>query len=252
MKKQNQSQEEFERIDRYLDGLMSREEQTKFEDSLKTDRLLNQQVEETWLLHQAVEEQSLRNKLEDFHAEMIPEDAESKSNKPITGTVFGYYKAFAIAASLVLLMGFGYWLLFGQMSTDEKLFAQYFKPDPGLLTPMSTTSDYEFYRGMVDYKQGKYDLAIQRWNPLLKQKPENDTLNFYLGISYLAQNKNEEAIEYLSKAVNNPNSIFINESWYYLGMVQLKEGRTEEAISSFKMSNLEGSRLILKELKHAK
>ena len=145
-------------------------------------------------------------------------------------------------------MGFGYWLLFRQKSAEEKLFAQYFKPDPGLLTPMSTTSDYEFYRGMVDYKQGKYELAIERWNPLLMQKPENDTLNFYLGVSYLAQEKNEEAIEYLSKAVNNPNSIFINESWYYLGLIYLDKGNTDDAIHSLRKSGLENSKLILQEI----
>ena len=247
MKKKDQSQEEFERIERYLTGIMDEGERSDFEAALKADDNLSRQVEEARVLFQAVEEQSLRNKLEDFHEELSSGQPQLKSNKSIEKSSFNI-KYLAIAASLALLMGFGYWLLFGQMSADEKLFAQYFKPDPGLITPMSTTSDYEFYRGMVDYKQGNYDMAIARWNTLIEQNPENDTLNYFLGISYLAQDENEKAIAYLSKAVKSPNSIFINESWYYLGMAQLKEGNTGDAILSLRKSGLENSKLVLQEI----
>lgn len=247
MKKQNQSQEEFERIDHYLDGQMSLEEQTVFEEVLKTDHLLNQQVEETRLLRQAVEEQSLHNKLDAFHEELSSRQPKTKPIESLKKPSFSI-KYYAIAASLALLIGLGYWLLFGQKTADEKLFAQYFKPDPGLITPMSTTSDYEFYRGMVDYKQANYKLAIQRWNLLIEQKPDNDTLNYFLGVSYLAQDKNKKAIAYFAEAVKSPKSIFINESWYYLGLTYLKEGNTDDAIHSLKKSNLENSELILKKI----
>jgi len=247
MKKQNLSQEEFELIERYLDGSMNSKEHSAFEESSKMDARLSQNVEEVRLLLQAVEEQSLQNKLDNFHKEIISENDGSKLVEPIKRLSFSF-KNFTIAASLALLMGLSYWLLFEQKSTDEKLFAQYFQVDPGLVTPMSTTSNYEFYRGMVDYKQGKYDLAIERWNPLLTQKPENDTLNYFIGISYLAKDDGEKAIEFLSKAINSPSSIFKDEAWYYLGLIKLKESKTEEAIRSFNQSNLENSKLILKEL----
>ncbi len=243
MKKQNQTQEEFERIERYLDGLMDREERAVFENSLKTDKELNLRVEEVSLLRLAVEEQTLRNKLDDFHAEML-------LNRPAK-TIRPYIK-YAVAASVALLIGFAIWLLAGQKSTEEKLFAQYFKPAPGLVTPMSTASDYEFYRGMVDYKQGKYSEAINRWEPLVKEKPENDTLNFYLGLSWLAKGEAGKAIDFLSKAVTIQNSAFIDEAWYYLGMAQLKEGRPEEAVRSFGKSNLENSRVIAGEISGTK
>ena len=247
MKKKDQTQEEFERIERYLTRKMDEGEKLNFEAAVKTDDNLSRQVEEVRVLFQAVEEQSLRNKLEDFHEELSSGHPQLKSKESIEKSSFNI-KYLAIAASLALLMGFGYWLLFGQMSADEKLFAQYFKPDPGLITPMSTTSDYEFYRGMVDYKQGNYDMAIARWNTLIEQNPENDTLNYFLGVSYLAQDENEKALAYLAKAVTYPNSIFVNESWYYLGLINLKEGKTKDAISSFKKSEIENSKLILQEI----
>ncbi len=240
MKKKEQSQQEFERIERYLTGMMKPEEQAAFENALKTDTSLKQQVEEVSLLIRAVEERSLRNKLDEFHEEITAKGSNVKSIRP--------WIKYVVAASVVFLIGLGIWLLSGQKNRNEKLFAQYFKPDPGLITPMSTTSNYEFYRGMVDYKQGKYREAIERWNPLLEREPENDTLNFYLGVSFLAKDETGKAIAYLSKTVHYPNSIFISEAWYYLGLAHLKAGNSEEAIRSFKKSDLENSRLILKEI----
>jgi len=250
MKKQNQSQKEFERIERYLTDTMKQEEKSVFEESLKTDNRLSQQVEEIRLMLQAVEEQSLRHKLDDFHDEIALEGSGIKTIEPAQQSVFAY-KKYAIAASLALLIGIGAWLILGQKSENEKLFAQHFSPDPGLITLMSTTSNYEFFRGMVDYKQGKYELAIKRWNPLIDQKPKNDTLNFYLGVSYLAQGESKKAIEFLSKAVHHSNSVFINDTYYYLGLAYLKEDYAEKAINSFKQSDLENSKVILREIGQA-
>jgi len=240
MKKQNQSQEEFERIESYLTGSMNREEQSVFEESLKADEPLRQQVKEVRVLLLAVEEKVLRNKLDEFHEEISNGSTTEKSVRP--------YIMYFVAASVALLIGLGIWLLASQKTSNEKLFAQYFKPDPGMITPMSTTSDYEFYRGMVDYKQGKYQPAINRWNTLLNHKPNNDTLNYFMGVSYLAGGDDKKAIAYLSKAVNYPNSVFINEAWYYLGLTYLKEGHLGKAIHAFKKSNLEKSKLILNEM----
>jgi len=247
MKKQKQSQEEFERIERYLTASMKQEEQSVFEESLKTDDRLSKQVEEVRLLLQAVEEQSLRNKLDDFHKEIAPEPGVIKSIGSAQQPAFAY-KKYAIAASLALLIGLGAWLILAQKSENEKLFAQHFNPDPGLITLMGTTSNYEFFRGMVDYKQGKYELAIARWNPLIDQKPKNDTLNYYLGVSYLAQGESEKAINFLSIAVHQSNSVFIHYAYYYLGLVYLKDGYSEKAINSFKQSDLENSKVILLEI----
>ena len=247
MKKQHQSQEEFEKIERYLDGSMEREERAGFEESLNSDPGLKTRVEEIRLLQMAVEEQSLRNKLDEYHREMASAQTQNKPAAHKSGRILTL-RILAVAASLALLIGFGYWWYYGQKTAGEKLFDKYFQPDPGLLTPMSATSDYAFYRGMVDYKQGNYEEAINRWKPLAEKNPENDTLNFYLGVSYLAGDKPDKAIEYLSKAVRVPQSRFINEARYYLGLARLKAGNTEEAVRALKKSNLKKSRLILKEI----
>ncbi|HHE64474.1 MAG TPA: tetratricopeptide repeat protein, partial [Bacteroidetes bacterium] len=201
---------------------------------------LREQVDEQQILFQAVEEQSLREKLNEFHKGIEVENTKVKSIRS--------YKKYAIAASIALLLGLGYWLTMGQKSAHEKLYAAYFAPDPGLITPMSATSDYEFYRGMVDYKQGEYELAINRWDSLIKLNPENDTLNFFMGVSYLALEDPSQALPYLKKVSDSSQSIFNPEVFYYLGLAELKEGNTEAAKVAFETNGSEKALEIISKL----
>ena len=234
------SQVQFEQIERYLTNEMDSEERFEFDKILIGNDQLREQVEEQRILFQAIEEGSLREKLNEFHKELEAENTKVKSIRP--------YKQYAIAASIALLIGLGYWLTMGQKSAHEKLYAAYFAPDPGLITPMSATSDYEFYRGMVDYKQGEYELAINRWDSLIKLNPENDTLNFFMGVSYLALEDPSQALPYLKKVSDSSQSIFNPEVFYYLGLAELKEGNTEAAKVAFETNGSEKALEIISKL----
>lgn len=234
------SQEQFEQIEKYLSNSMDAEERFEFDKILIGNDQLREQVDEQQILFQAVEEQSLREKLNEFHKGIEVENTKVKSIRP--------YKKYAIAASIALLLGLGYWLTMGQKSAHEKLYAAYFAPDPGLITPMSATSDYEFYRGMVDYKQGEYELAINRWDSLIKLNPENDTLNFFMGVSYLALEDPSQALPYLKKVSDSSQSIFNPEVFYYLGLAELKEGNTEAAKVAFETNGSEKALEIISKL----
>ena len=234
------SQEQFEQIEKYLSNSMDAEERFEFDKILIGNDQLREQVDEQQILFQAVEEQSLREKLNEFHKGIEVENTKVKSIRS--------YKKYAIAASIALLLGLGYWLTMGQKSAHEKLYAAYFAPDPGLITPMSATSDYEFYRGMVDYKQGEYELAINRWDSLIKLNPENDTLNFFMGVSYLALEDPSQALPYLKKVSDSSQSIFNPEVFYYLGLAELKEGNTEAAKVAFETNGSEKALEIISKL----
>jgi tetratricopeptide (TPR) repeat protein len=240
MKDQKISQEEFELIEHYLNGSMSNEEQSDFEKSLTEDEVLKQKTEELRILFQAVEEQTLREKLKKFHKEIPSEKSKTKSLNP--------FRRYAIAASIALLAVLGIWLILNQKPKNEKLFAQYFKPDPGLITPMSTTSNYEFYRGMVDYKQAKYKLAFERWKPLLAKKPQNDTLNFYLGLSFLSTGNSTSALPYLTEVGKAGKSIFLPDVYYFIGLAYLKEGNIEKAKIALEKNGSEKARDLISKL----
>ncbi|PVW17356.1 tetratricopeptide repeat protein [Marixanthomonas spongiae] len=246
--KLNITQAEFEKIERYITNKMSAEEQKQFVDSLSNDPSLQQKVNEVRTLIDGVEASALKDKLDDFHKE-LPQTHSKVVNKGelIQKPKRSKMPLYAIAAVLVVI--FGILWFYNSSDPNEKLFAQHFTPDPGLPTTMSTTNNYTFFDGMVDYKQQNYKTAIEKWKPLLSEKPENDTLNYFLGVAYLAEKNEKEAIEYLREVSKIQSSMFLQESYYYLGLAFLKNGEIEKAKTNFEKSNTKESQTLLKELK---
>src|SRR5690606_11939309 len=113
--------------------------------------------------------------------------------------------------------------------SSQKIFAENFKPDPGLPTNMGKSSDYEFYYGMVSYKRKEYNDAILRWEPLYATNPENDTIVYFLGVANLANGNARQAKKYLEMALENTESVFYEDIQYYLALSLLKKNMVAEA-----------------------
>ncbi|RFN58855.1 tetratricopeptide repeat protein [Marixanthomonas ophiurae] len=245
--KQSITEKEFETIERYLTNEMSAEEQKAFVDTLSSDPFLQQKVNEVRALIDGIEASALKNKLDDFHKELLQTHSKVvNKSKLIQKPKRSKIPLYAIAAVLVVV--FGILWFFNSADSNQRLFAEHFTPDPGLPTTMSTTNNYIFFDGMVDYKQENYKAAIEKWTPLLSEKSENDTLNYFLGVAYLAEKNEGEAIDYLGEVSKTKSSMFLQESYYYLGLAFLKNGELEKAKTSFKKSNSDESQTILKKL----
>lgn len=240
----NISEENFNRIDRYLGDLMPKEERISFEKELKTTPSLQFALEELKELEEGVERALLKQKLNDFHAELPAEDNAVKRLEQSTRSNRSVW--YAVAAVFVIAMGV-LWV-YSSEPTNEKLFAKYFTPDPGLPTVMSTSSNYDFYDAMVDYKRENYSIAIQKWTSLQAIKPNNDTLNYFLGVAQLANKNEAAAMMYLKKVSDNSQNVFYAETNFYLGLAQLQANDIEAAKKSFGKSSLPKSKLILEEI----
>ncbi len=226
------SQELFETIDRYLRGEMTEEERVLFEDRIQADEALKSNVEEQRKLIWAVEESAIRERLNSIHRRFFGDGKQANRR--------GFFsfpaKTFFRAAIIILFLAIGSYFLFFHKSFNERLYATYFKPDPGLPTVMGTSENFAFYDAMVDYKRGEYDKAIQKWEKQQIQKPANDTLNYFLGLAFLANDNPEKAIPYLEAAVKTRKFIFIDDANYYLGMAFLKMGNMEKSRAYFSLS----------------
>ncbi len=236
----NITQELLEFVERCLNKNASVEELQKFETRLQNDSEFRTQVTDIKTLLFGIEAQSLKEKLDDFHDELI--EAPSIKTVPIK---FMPYRKIAIAAVLVIALG-SLWFLSG--NSNEKIYAKYFSPDPGLPTMMSETSNFEFYDAMVNYKQGEYTKAIEKWKPLLVNAPKNDTLNYFIGMAQLANKHEKKAIEYFEVVTNLDSSNFKNEAYYYLGLAYLKTDNIELAKKNLTFSTVDNSKKILLEL----
>lgn len=230
------SQEQQEEFERFLMNQMGLEEETAFQEKLGSDDVLKGQFEQFKTLFFAIEEEGLRKALDEFH-ETVPEVGRPQNN-------FNFYR---IAAGVAIIIALGIWF-FNRPNPHEKLFKEHFTPDPGLPTVMGNNDNYAFYEAMVDYKQGYYEIAIEKWNKLHSSKPNNDTLNYFLGAAYLANGDEQNAVSYLKRNIKEEESFFKNDAFFLLGLAYLKTGQIQLAIENLNKSNSDKGQKLVQEL----
>ncbi|CAH8283835.1 tetratricopeptide repeat protein [Mariniflexile fucanivorans] len=240
----NISQEIFEAIERYINGTMEPSELKDFKDYLKIDAEFKSQVKDYRIIIQGVKNQSLKEELNTFHDEIIKSEIPKAALKKAR---YLFISKIAAMAAIIVAIG-SIW--FFSSSPNQKIYANYFKPYPGLTATMSDTENLDFYDAMVYYKQKKYDLAIEKWQVLSNKKPDNDTLNYFLGIAYMANKNVDKAIPLLQKTIETSHSgfSFIYDAYYYLGLAYLKEGDINLAKKYLTLSNTNISKEIILEL----
>lgn len=236
------NEETYALFDSYFADELDTEEKMQFEQKLKQDKSFNSAFKEYKLLHRGIEEKGMQDMLNDFQDEL---DNKKKPKNP-----FGY--AYAIAATLVIVIGITAWIIFFTQDPAQRLYAATFKPDPGLATTMGEQSNYEFFEGMVNYKRAEYDKAIDRWEPLYNKAPDNDTLNYFLGVANLASDKTVEAKKYLEYSKTQKQSVFYDDAHYYLALSQIKGNELEAAIKTLESSSTEKSKELLQKVENLK
>lgn len=234
-------QEEFERIEQYILGKLTDQEAKSFESEMEQNKLLRQNYLEVKALISGIEEGVLRNILDNFHQELnIIGDDEKAPKKSFSWQ----WAAAAVAVFIIAVV----WIFYPTEDFYSKQFSQYYTEDPGLITAMSSESSYDFDRGMVDYKSGEYQDAIQRWEKLYQSDPENDTLNYFLGSAHLANQEVETAITYFQRVTQLPEGRFTDDNYWYLALSYLKLGKIDEAINALNKTDHPMKEQLLKSL----
>ncbi len=208
---------DFERIEAYLLGTMDAVDRNQFEKERQNNPDFDKIVSEHSELLRAVEIGALREQLAKIHLSQV-------AKRPSISRFW-----FAVAAGMALLVVSVIWW---QMQPNQygKLFATHVSVDPGLPVPMSASVNgmYKFYDAMVDYKVENYDLAFSKWSNLLETKPNNDTIQFYIGMALFNQEAFLESLPYFTKVEKNSESVFQYKSqWYKLLVALAQENNTD-------------------------
>jgi tetratricopeptide (TPR) repeat protein len=238
----NISAELLETIERYLNNDLNARELDDFNRLLKLDNEFEALVEDVKTMLLGIEKQTLKETLDGFHKDIPKTTVKAPKDKKVR---YLNFSKIAVATSIVIALG-SIW--FFSTSKNEKLYAKYFKPDPGLPTTMGSTDNFDFYDAMAKYKHGDYNMAIEKWQVLSEKKPENDTLNYFLGVAHLANKDEAKAIPFLEETVDAPDDfVFLNDAYFYLGLAHLKAGNMELAKKNLTLSNTEkGKEIVLK------
>lgn len=231
--------ENFELIEKYLLDQMTVEEKTLFEKRLEQEPELKQEKESLATMILGVESLHLKESLKgrkigDARAKNQTPSISNDPNESLpSGNVIDMkpqssfsMQKLAIAASFIALCICGWWLLSPNAGTSD--IDQLFGTDPGLPTPMSETTNYNFYDGMVEYKMENYSKALKQWNNA-QGTIGSDTLNYYMGMALLKQDKLQAAADKLS-AVKEGSALSDKAQWYQLNIL-IKEKKFAAAKS---------------------
>ena len=231
---------EYELIEAKLDGKLTVEQLQAYHDLESKDPDWKEKEEEVKTLRKDLESYLLKTELDKIHHEAFPQTpSKSRSLSP-------WIWAVAASVALILVGWLGFQNIFN--TANNKLFTAYYQTDPGLITAMSGTDSYEFDRGMVDFKEGKYQEALALWEPILTQKPEADTLLYFVAMANMELEHFERSQSLLEKLLNGNPSEFTEDAQWYLGLIYLRKGETEKAKSIFLESDRPEAKAILEEL----
>lgn len=236
---QNMYEQHFDEAERFLRLQMSPEEAATFERRMLADDRLREQVEELRVMILGIQESALHDRLNDFHG-ALPVQMETRSKS----------KSWLAAASIVVIIGAAALWYLVPGNKNERLFSEYFHPDPGLMSAMGASENYVFDRAMIDYKTGKYDEAIKAWLTLQQSNPASDTLNYFIGAAYLAMKNSKTAQTYLQKVTGATGSVFADEANWYMGLALLKENERERALPYIQRSSHKEKETLIPKLQH--
>lgn len=238
--------EDWNLIDRYLDDELENSERAEFETRLEQDADWREAVASVRAIRIGIQEAALAQKLPEFHQELTAVEEEVPMLSKTSGRT---WVRWAAAAAILLIASLGWWFWSGgQKSDNEKIYADFYQPDPGLPTVMGPAEDFEFQQGMVDYKAGNYSVAIAAWEKLLTRFPNSDTLTYFLASAWQADKEFDKAIPLFEKVAGQASSRLATDAAWYLGLLYLHKGEHDKAQAWIQKSVHPGRELLLEKI----
>lgn len=242
----NITSEEWHMIEAYLDQKVVSKETPLINEELTQIPNVIQKIVEVKRVREEIEDSILQSKIRGFHKQVEIDEEDSGIRILSSKKTKSKFIWFSMVAVVLVLFGI-FWML-DNTTPAEKIFAKNFQPDIGLPLKMNTVNTYEFYEGMLDYKQGNYKDAIAKWQVLLIANPENDSLNYFLGVSNMALGNSKKSLEYLQNQERFQQGIFKEDAAFYAALAKIKEGEFAEAKVFLKNNPSPRNTNLLKEL----
>ena len=242
----NITPEEWDLIETWMDQKGAPGEAPLLKEKLLQIKNVLQKIEHVKKIREEIEDSIRQSKIKEFHKSISIDEKNSGIKNTVNKKIHSKAVWLTIAAALAILFGIS-WMM-DKNNKSDKLFAENFKPDIGLPLKMSNASAYEFYEGMLDYKQENYNEAIAKWQVLLEAKPENDTLNYFLGVANLTLGNAAKSLEYLQDHKRFQQGIFKADAAWYAALANIKEGKFEKAKVFLNNNPSARNKKLLKEL----
>ncbi|WP_033957423.1 tetratricopeptide repeat protein [Psychroserpens jangbogonensis] len=209
-------------IIKYFEDTLSEVELKEFNTLLLSDNDFKEEFE----FQKELQETLVLNDREQLKEEIQNWDTTIKKSR---------FKAWFIAASLLILLGTSWQLFFNSPSdSPEELYASYFEPYRNIVQPIVRGEHKEDLQSKAfeAYEAKNYETAILYFNDILKEEP-NAAISFYKANTLLQLNKTNEAIKLLEANVKNPDTLQDRNLWY-LALAYLKNNNTDATKKTLK------------------
>lgn len=226
-----------ELLKKYLAKELSSKERNAFEQEIENDPFLTEAIEGLTLQQQDWNQGQLQQLEKNIHADIAQKTRQKKDKKNNSLLFFKY----AAAACIFGILTFISWRLFitPKPLDEQAIYASYFHPlthPDGTVRGVNKQSDET--AAIQAYEKEDYFGAVKYYEKLQKNDSTNIKNNLFLGISYLATNQAQKAIDILNK-INTPSDFQFDIQWY-LGLAYLKnKNKTQAQIIFIQLSKEE-------------
>lgn len=211
-----------DRIDRYLAGQLSAEEQQQFETALAADNDLQADLhyrQDLKVVLKAVGREALRRELQEL------ETGNAQTAAGRTRSLRQFQPWYLAVAAAVAILVAAVLLLYPDRQNPQELFAQNFQPYPNVLVPIDRSEGPSTQKpdaqAFAYYEQGEYAQAL----PLLEQLATDSTsakYDFYVANCQLQLNQLTRAIPLLQSLAQSDTDHFAPHAQWYLALAYLK------------------------------
>ena len=238
---ENQSEKELQKIQDYLSGQLSPDDQKAFEEKIATNKELESTVSWYRALFQVVEEQ------EDLRIKKLLRNEQTTQNTINSPLKLLWKQRWSIAVSLLALIGFFWWWsspsdplippsdppkdefkeapLFADVISKDLITTrsnQQENTDTNLIKTISTKDALQL---KTFYESQAFDQALA----ILDTLPESTSILFYKANSYIALEQYEKAIPLLKKVEADQAENFSNFAQWYLAFAYFHANNLDSA-----------------------
>ena len=233
------TEEQYELIEAYLKNELSASDRASFETDLRADVELQTEVDRQRDLRLGFRAIGIERALERARTQykeaisMATPEPIQTAWQPTVMRPLSTWRYWAVAASVLLILGIGYYTY--QQTAARRADLAYADTLPDELTKGFPTDNVapdirtRFVEALMSYKAGKYDQVIARLKTLPADKETVYYKNYFLGLSYLANKQPADAIPLLTQALGTPSVPLRQKADWCLALAYVKNGQHEKA-----------------------
>ncbi len=220
------NQEITEKIEKYLQGLMSEEEKRDFENEISQNKDLKKEVEQLSFVIDSIEhygDTELRKRLNRIHNNI-------SSQGPAIVRFIVNNKILSVAASVIIVISMYFTIEYfsGSMFNSEKVYLTYYSTPVYNQVTRNVTGN-TLQQAELFYKQKEYGRASKMFRKLTNQDADDLTSFFYMAICLHETGSDSLALIQFDKIIERNNPALTDDALWYSAMIYIKQDKAANA-----------------------